>query len=102
MSKNAAMWSEVRDGEVYVFWNGELVYKRWIDGQGNKRQPSLLANKGWPPVWITHQRPFVSEAEAAQKAMADYKVNGGVTLEDLKRKLAIQTVRDEAQRLDLE
>lgn len=47
------MWSERHGNEVYVFWNGELVYKRWLDDSGRKRHASLLANREWPSVWIT-------------------------------------------------
>lgn len=46
---------KVRVGsELYVFRDGELVYKRWLDPRnGDKRQPSLLYNtNGWPNVWI--------------------------------------------------
>jgi len=46
------MWSEREGHEVYVFWNGRLVYKRWINADGTKRHPSVLLNEGWPPVWI--------------------------------------------------
>lgn len=46
------MWSERHGNEVYVFWNGELVYKRWLDDSGRKLRASLLANREWPAVWI--------------------------------------------------
>ncbi len=44
------MYSERIGNELYVFRNGELVYKRW----GKKKtQPSLLFNtNGWPNEWI--------------------------------------------------
>lgn len=48
------MWSERRDNHLYVYHNGVLVYKRWIDKQGKKTQPSLLWNAviGWLNEWI--------------------------------------------------
>jgi hypothetical protein len=45
------MWSERHGDEVYVFWNGALVYKRWVKEDGEKRA-SLLFNEHWPNVWI--------------------------------------------------
>lgn len=49
------MWSEVRGHEVYVYRNGELVYKRWQDKNKKKTQPSLLWNAiiGWLNEWIS-------------------------------------------------
>lgn len=47
------MWSETHGHELYVFCNGELVYKRWTSRSGRKTQPSLLFNtNGWPNEWI--------------------------------------------------
>lgn len=48
------MWSEVRDNHVYVYHNGQLIYKKWIDKKGQKIQPSILINNnGWPNEYIT-------------------------------------------------
>ena len=47
-------WHTERVGtELYVFRDGELVYKRWYGRDGKqKRQPSLLFNiNGWPNEW---------------------------------------------------
>lgn len=57
------MWSERHGSEVYVYQNGELVYKRWLNDKGQKRQPSLLANKGWPRVWITDPKRQPSRSD---------------------------------------
>lgn len=39
--------------ELYVWHNGQLVYKRWTNKSGKKTQPSLLFNvNGWPNEWI--------------------------------------------------
>lgn len=46
------MWSERVGSEIYVFYNGSLIYKRWLGADGQKRQPSLLVNLEWPTVWI--------------------------------------------------
>ncbi len=47
------MWSEQIGREVYVYQNGTLVYKRWVDVNGKKRQPSILLNcNDWPNEWI--------------------------------------------------
>lgn len=45
------MWSERHGNEVYVFWNGQLIYKRWLNPDGGK-QASALFNEHWPTVWI--------------------------------------------------
>lgn len=43
------MWTTKNKNELYVWRNGELVYKRWVS-----KQPSLLYNtNGWPNEWIT-------------------------------------------------
>lgn len=48
------MHSIQKGHELYVFRNGELVYKRWTNKNGKKTQPSLLFNtNGWPNEWIT-------------------------------------------------
>lgn len=47
------MWSERRGHEVYVFHNGDLVYKRWQDTAGRKTQNSILLNEHWPTVSIS-------------------------------------------------
>lgn len=61
------MWSERCGNEVYVFHNGELVYKRWLDDNGQKRQPSLLANKGWPSIWITEPKHPLSKSNTGSR-----------------------------------
>jgi hypothetical protein len=39
--------------ELYVYHNGELIYKRWYEkGTNEKREPSILFNKGWLPERI--------------------------------------------------
>ncbi len=38
------MWSERHDNHLFVFWNGELVYKNYDD----KRNGSVIFNKHWP------------------------------------------------------
>jgi len=42
------MWSKRVGNELYVFHNGEIIYKKWL---GHK-QPSVLFNKKWPNVFI--------------------------------------------------
>ena len=47
------MWSERVDNHLYIYRNGELVYKRWVGKRGGKTQPSLLFNPHTPPhEWI--------------------------------------------------
>lgn len=45
------MWSERHGDEVYVYHNGRLIYKRWLNEDGTKRR-SALFNEQWPTVWI--------------------------------------------------
>ena len=48
------MWSKKVGNELYVFHNGAVIYKRWLNKNGGKRQPSILIGKnGWPNEWIT-------------------------------------------------
>lgn len=61
------MWSERFGNEIFVFQNGELVYKRWLDDKGQKQQPSLLANKGWPSVWITEPKQPPSKSDIGSR-----------------------------------
>jgi len=43
------MWSIREANHLYVFHNGELIYKRWLKKDGvTKTQPSVLFNKYWP------------------------------------------------------
>ncbi len=39
--------------ELYVYHNGALLYKAWLDKDGRRRQPSILLNQnGWPNEWL--------------------------------------------------
>jgi hypothetical protein len=52
-NKKPLLWSEKVGNHIYVYWRGQLVYKKWIDPKGNKTQSSILINKnGWPNEWI--------------------------------------------------
>lgn len=45
------MWSEIVENHLYVYWAGQLVYKRWNGPKGGKTQNSVLFNHeatGWP------------------------------------------------------
>lgn len=53
------MWNVREKNHLYVFHNGELIYKRWIGKDGHKTQPSLLFNKQWPNEFITN--PSISK-----------------------------------------
>jgi hypothetical protein len=47
------IWKERIGHELYVFRNGELVYKVWFGKNGKRCQPSLLFNiNGWPNEWL--------------------------------------------------
>lgn len=54
-SKYPVMWSERVGNELYVYFAGKLIYKRWYKKNSTeKRQPSLLLNiKGWLNEWIS-------------------------------------------------
>lgn len=43
------MWSKRIGHELYVFFAGKLIYKKWFKkGTNEKSQPSVLFNKQWP------------------------------------------------------
>ena len=47
------MWSIRCANHLFVYWNGELVYKRWYAANGvDKAQDSILFNHPWPVAWI--------------------------------------------------
>ncbi len=47
------MYSKTIGNHLYVYRDGELVYKRWNGKKGGKTQPSLLWNtNGWPHEWV--------------------------------------------------
>ena len=49
MSENKTMWAERIGHELYVFWRGIPIYKRWNKKDDSKSQPSRLFNdNGWP------------------------------------------------------
>lgn len=52
IGKTPLMWSEKRDNHLYVFRNGILIFKRWLNKAGKKTQSSLLFNKNWPNEWV--------------------------------------------------
>jgi hypothetical protein len=49
------MWSERRENEIYVYWNGVLVYKRWLKPNGEKAA-SILLNEIWPNVRLPRDK----------------------------------------------
>ena len=42
------MWCEKVDNHIYIFHNGEVIYKGFIGPRGAKTQPSVLFNKHFP------------------------------------------------------
>lgn len=42
------MWAQQIGHELYVFWRGKVIYKRWTSKSGKKTQPSVLFNEQWP------------------------------------------------------
>lgn len=38
------MWSEKKGNHLFVYHNGKLVYKQWLNKKGKKTEPSLLWN----------------------------------------------------------
>lgn len=48
------MRSEKIGNHLFIFWNGKMIYKRWLNKTGEKTQPSILLNEnGWPNEWVT-------------------------------------------------
>ncbi len=49
--------TQIRDGEVYVFYNGKLIYKRWYHKSGDvqKKDRSVLFDKYGPPTDLPKQ-----------------------------------------------
>jgi len=47
------MWSERVVNHLFVYWNGKIIYKRWVDENGEKTESSALFNEGWPTVRVT-------------------------------------------------
>ena len=39
------IWKEIHGHELYVFWNGILIYKKWLDTGA-----SLVFNQYGPPT----------------------------------------------------
>lgn len=46
------MWSKRVDNHIFIFHNGQPIYKSWFSKSGKKTQPSLLFNKYWANEWI--------------------------------------------------
>ncbi len=47
------MHSKRIGNELYVYRNGELVYKRWYKRGSSAKKSSILLNKGgWPNEWV--------------------------------------------------
>jgi len=47
-------WSERIGNELYIYCNGELIYKRWYDA-ANKPKSGILFNKGWLPERLSEK-----------------------------------------------
>ena len=39
-------WSEVKDNHVFVFYNGEMIYKKWV---GSDQASKIFDKGGLPP-----------------------------------------------------
>lgn len=51
-------WAERHGDELYVFYCGVLIYKRWYKSNSNvKKQPSIIFNEQWPNEWINDKLP---------------------------------------------
>jgi len=50
------IWSERHGRELYIYHDGVVIYKRWLNEDGSKRQPSMLFNEVWPNVRIAMQK----------------------------------------------
>jgi hypothetical protein len=46
------MWAERIGHELYIFWRGKLIYKRWVGKNGKKTQASVIFNEKWPNVEV--------------------------------------------------
>jgi len=48
------LWTTVRyQDQLFVFYKGELVYKRWYKpGTNEKKHCSILSGPLWHTVWI--------------------------------------------------
>lgn len=57
------MWSERHGHELYIYWMGHLVMKRWYTPYGTT---SLLFNPGWPTIWLR-------EPDLSQQLVTLYK-----------------------------
>jgi hypothetical protein len=42
------MWTKRIGNELYIYWRGKVIYKRWIGKNGQKTQPSIIFNEKWP------------------------------------------------------
>ena len=46
-------WTIKEQNHVYLFYKGELIYKRWVGKNGGtKTQPSIILNEVFPNEWI--------------------------------------------------
>jgi hypothetical protein len=59
LKKPPYFWTERIGNEIFLFHNGEIVYKRWLKpGTTEKRQPSFLfQSKGWRGEYIIPINP---------------------------------------------
>lgn len=48
------MWTVHNPPEIYVYWNGQLIFKRWLT---KKRALGLLLNESWPNVFLPAEPP---------------------------------------------
>ncbi len=48
------MWSERHANHLFIFHNGELVYKNY----DNPEHPSILFNYYWPNEWVLPKKEY--------------------------------------------
>lgn len=53
---------------LYVFYNGDLIFKRWLRPDGSKSEPSLIYNDVFPNEKIIRHEPPIDEPEETNDA----------------------------------
>ena len=62
----ASLFETIRvDNHLYVFYEGNLIYKQWLDDHGQKTEASMLFNEVFPNVKITTKADKKKEDHSA-------------------------------------
>lgn len=60
----SSVFEKIRHGNhLYVFYEGDLIYKQWLDENNSKNEPSMIFNREFPSERIIQANTSVNNSK---------------------------------------